>query len=101
MGRAQSEQLSQSALGQTVDPFNAQSAAQLQSSFSQASRTARRERTLAGIDKEQYDPFDTLKAQFGDEEASMASEQRGKRERARFSGTAGAARSALSKSKNL
>lgn len=101
MGREQSELLARSAIGQTVDPFAAQTQAQLQATFAQARRTANRERTLAGIDREAYTEMDTLQAAFGDEDKLLASERRAKRERARFSGTAGAARSALSQSRNL
>jgi hypothetical protein len=101
MTRAQSELLSSSAIGQTLDPFDARTQAQLQSTFAQAGRTARRERTLSGIDQEDYTEFDTLQAAFGDDQKQLASERRGKRERARFSGTAGASRSALSQQRNF
>ena len=101
MDRTQSEMLSQTSLGQTLDPFNPQTQAQLDATFARARRTAKRETTLAGIDREDYDQYSAVKAEFGDETSSLASERRAKRERARFSGTAGAARSALSQSKNL
>lgn len=101
MGRSQSELLAGSAVGQTLDPFNPQTRAQLEGTFARARRTANRERTLAGIDREAYTEMDTLSAAFGDDEKMLASERRAKRERARFSGTAGAARSALSQSRNL
>lgn len=101
MGRSQSEMLAGSTLGQTLDPFNPQTQAQLEGTFNRARRTANRERTLAGIDQEAYTEMDTLSAAFGDDEKQLASERRGRRERARFSGTAGAARSALAQSRNL
>jgi hypothetical protein len=101
MGFEQSDLLSRSAMGQTLDPFDARTQAQLQSTFAQAGRTARRERTLSAIDQEDYTEFDTLQAAFGDEQKQLASERRGKRERARFSGTAGASRSALSQQRNF
>ena len=101
MGRSQSELLAGSAIGQTLDPFNAQTRAQLEGTFARARRTANRERTLAGIDQEAYTEMDTLSAAFGDDEKQLASERRGRRERARFSGSAGAARSALSQSRNF
>jgi len=101
MGRSQSEQLASSTLGQTLDPFNPQTSAQLESTFARARRTANRERTLADIDQESYTEMDTLQAAFGDDEKQLASERRARRERARFSGTAGAARSALSQSRNF
>lgn len=101
MGRSQSEQLASSTLGQTLDPFNPQTSAQLESTFARARRTANRERTLADIDQEAYTEMDTLQAAFGDDEKQLASERRARRERARFSGTAGAARSALSQSRNF
>lgn len=99
--RARAEGIGATALGQTLDPFDARTQAQLQSTFAQAGRTARRETTLAGIDREAYDPFEAVEAAFGDEDKRLASERRGRRERARFSGTAGAARSALSQSRNF
>jgi hypothetical protein len=101
MGFEQSDLLSRSAMGQTLDPFDARTQAQLQSTFAQAGRTARRERTLSAIDQEDYTEFDTLQAAFGDEQKQLASERRGRRERARFSGTAGASRSALSQQRNF
>lgn len=101
MGRSQSELLAGSTMGQTLDPFNPQTSAQLEATFNRARRTANRETTLAAIDQEDYSEMDTLQAAFGDDQKLLASERRARRERARFSGTAGAARSALSQSRNF
>lgn len=101
VGRAQAESLGRTSVGQTLDPFDPKTQAQLEGTFAAAARTARRETTLAGIDQEAYDPFEAVQAAFGDEEKRLASERRAKRERARFSGTAGVARSALSQSRNF
>lgn len=101
IGREQAERFSATSAGQTLDPFAVGTQASLRSQFAQARRTATRERTLAGIDREAYTEMDTLESLFGDEEKRLASERRARREVARFSGTAGAARSALAQSRNL
>lgn len=101
MDRARTELLSGTALGQLVDPFNARTAADLQSDFDRARRVANRENVLAGIDREDYTEMDTLQGLFGDDQKRLASERRAKRERARFSGSAGSAQTALGVERNF
>ena len=91
MTQSQSAALAGTAIGQTVDPFDPRTAAQLQGTFADSRRIANRERVLSGIDQEAYTEQDTLLAVFGDEQKRLASERRAKRERARFSGSAGTA----------
>jgi hypothetical protein len=101
MNQAQSAALAGTSVGQTIDPFDVRTRAQLEGTFNQARRIADRETTLAGIDRETFDQRDALAAAFGDEQARLASERRGKRERARFSGSAGAASGSLAVERNL
>lgn len=101
VGRSQAESLGRTSIGQTLNPFDPDTQAKIEGTFARAARTARRETTLAAIDKEKFDPFESVQAAFGDDEKQLASERRARRERARFSGTAGAARSALSQSRNF
>jgi hypothetical protein len=101
MGLTESAALSGTNLGQTIDPFDERTAAQLEGTFAQARRTANRETVLAGIDQEDYAEQDTLLAAFGDDKKRLASERRARRERARFSGSSGAAASSLGVERNL
>lgn len=101
MGLSESAALSGTSLGQAIDPFDQRTAAQLEGTFAQARRTANRETTLAAIDQENYAEQDTLLASFGDDQKRLASERRARRERARFSGSSGAAASSLGVERNL
>ena len=101
MDRTYAERLGGTSVGTTVDPFQMGTLAQLEGTFDQARRIADRETTLAAIDTEAYDQRDALAASFGDEQAKLASERRGKRERSRFAGSSGVAGSSLSVSRNL
>lgn len=101
MDRAYAERLAGTSVGQTLDPFQMGTLAQLEGTFSQARRVADRETTLAGIDSEAFDQRDALASAFGDRQAALASERRAKRERARFSGSSGAAASSLGVERNL
>ena len=101
MDRTYAERLGGTSVGTTVDPFQVGTLAQLEGTFDQARRVADRETTLAAIDTEAYDQRDALAASFGDEQAKLASERRGKRERSRFAGSSGVAGSSLSVSRNL
>ena len=101
MDRTYAERLGGTSVGTTVDPFQVGTLAQLEGTFDQARRIADRETTLAAIDTEAYDQRDALAASFGDEQAKLASERRGKRERSRFAGSSGVAGSSLSVSRNL
>jgi hypothetical protein len=101
MDRSQSEMLAGTVTGQSLDPFDQRTSGRLQETFGQARRIADRENVLAGIDQEAYTEQDTLQAAFGDEDKRLASEKRGKRERSRFAGSSGVARSSLSVSRNL
>jgi hypothetical protein len=101
MGRSDAERLSGTVLGQGLDPFDPRTLGALEGTFQASRRIANRERTLAGIDREAYSEMDTLDAAFGDDKKRLASERRAKRERARFSGSAGAASSALGVERNF
>jgi hypothetical protein len=101
MDRAYAERLGGTSVGQTVDPFQMGTLANLEGTFDQARRIADRETTLAAIDTEAYDQRDALSAAFGDEQKKLASERRARRERARFSGSSGAAASSLGVERNL
>lgn len=101
MDRDYAERLGGTSVGQTVDPFQMGTLAQLEGTFGQARRTADRETTLAGIDNEAFDQRDALASAFGDEQAKLASERRGKRERARFSGSSGVAGASLGQERNF
>ena len=101
MNRAQTERLAGTSIGQTIDPFQMQTLSRLESEFNQARRIADRETTLAGIDNETFDQRDALAAAFGDRQAQMASQRRGKRERARFAGSGGASAGSLSVERNF
>ena len=101
MGLTESSALSGTSLGQTIDPFDQRTAAQLEGTFAQARRTANRETVLAGIDSEDYAEQDTLLAAFGDDKKRLASERRARRERARFSGSSGVAGASLGVERNL
>jgi hypothetical protein len=97
MDLERSQRLAQTSIGQTLDPFDVRTQAQLEQTFGTARETARTERTLAGIDREAYTEMDTLEAAFGDTEKQLASQRRGQRERARFAGESGIGRSSLSR----
>lgn len=101
MDREYAERLGGTSVGQTVDPFQMGTLAQLEGTFDQARRTANRDATLAGIDSETYSERDALAAAFGDDQKKLASERRAKRERARFAGSSGVASSSLSVERNL
>ena len=101
MNREQTSRLAGTSVGQTIDPFQMGTLAQLEGEFGRARRVADRETTLAAIDREAFDQRDALAAAFGDEQARLASERRGKRERARFSGSAGTAAGSLGVERNL
>jgi len=101
MNREQTGRLAGMSVGQTIDPFDMRTLSRLEGEFGQARRIADRETTLAGIDRETFDQRDALAAAFGDEQAKLASERRGKRERARFSGSSGAASGSLAVERNL
>lgn len=101
MDRAYAERLAGSSVGQTVDPFQMGTMAQLEGTFNQARRIADRETTLAAIDQEAFDQRDALASAFGDEQARLASERRAKRERSRFAGSSGVAASSLGVERNL
>ena len=101
MGLSESSALSGTSLGQTIDPFDQRTAAQLEGTFAQARRTANRETVLAGIDSEDYTEQDTLLAAFGDDKKRLASERRARRERARFSGSSGISGASLGVERNL
>jgi hypothetical protein len=97
MDLERSQRLARTSIGQTLDPFDVRTQAQLEQTFGTARETARTERTLAGIDREAYTEMDTLEAAFGDTEKQLASQRRGERERARFAGESGVGRSSLSR----
>jgi hypothetical protein len=101
MDRAYAERLGGTSVGQTVDPFQMGTLAQLEGTFDQARRIANRETTLAAIDSEEFDQRDALAAAFGDDKAKLASQRRAKRERARFSGSSGTAQTALGVERNF
>jgi len=101
MTKEQTERLAGTSIGQTVDPFQMGTLAQLEGTFGQARRIADRETTLAAIDREAFDQRDALAAAFGDEQARLASERRAKRERARFAGSAGTAAGSLGVERNF
>lgn len=101
MDRTYAERLGGTSVGQTVDPFQIGTLAQLEGTFDQARRVADRETTLAGIDNEAFDQRDALASAFGDRQAQLASERRGKRERARFSGSSGASSGSLAIERNI
>lgn len=101
MDRDYAERLGGTSVGQTVDPFQMGTLSQLEGTFNQARRIADRETTLAAIDQEAFDQRDALASAFGDEQARLASERRGKRERSRFAGSSGVASSSLSVNRNL
>ena len=101
MDRTFAERLGGTSVGQTIDPFQMGTLANLEDTFDQARRVADRETTLAAIDTEAYDQRDALSAAFGDEQKKLASERRARRERARFSGSSGAAASSLGVERNL
>jgi hypothetical protein len=101
MNQAQSAALAGTSVGQTIDPFDVRTRAQLEGTFGQARRVADRETTLAGIDNEAFDQRDALASAFGDRQKQLASERRGKRERARFTGSSGASSGSLAVERNL
>jgi hypothetical protein len=101
MNQAQSAALAGTSVGQTIDPFDIRTRAQLEGTFGQARRVADRETTLAGIDNEAFDQRDALASAFGDRQKQLASERRGKRERARFTGSSGASAGSLAVERNL
>ena len=101
MDRTFAERLGGTSVGQTIDPFQMGTLANLEGTFDQARRVADRETTLAAIDTEAYDQRDALSAAFGDEQKKLASERRARRERARFAGSSGAAASSLGVERNL
>jgi len=101
MTREQTERLAGTSIGQTIDPFQMGTLAQLEGEFNRARRVADRETTLAAIDREAFDQRDALAAAFGDEQARLASERRAKRERARFAGSSGTAASSLGVERNF
>jgi len=101
MDRAAAERLAGTSIGQTIDPFQMNTLAQLEGTFNQARRVADRETTLAGIDGETFDQRDALASAFGDRQTSMASERRAKRERARFAGSGGASSGSLAVERNF
>ena len=101
MDKTFAERLGGTSVGQTIDPFQMGTLANLEGTFDQARRVADRETTLAAIDTETYNQRDALSAAFGDEQKKLASERRARRERARFAGTSGAAASSLGVERNL
>jgi hypothetical protein len=101
MNRALSERLGATSVGQIQDPFQMATLSKLEGTFDQARRVADRETTLAGIDREAFNQTDTLDAAFGDRQAQLASERRGKRERSRFAGSSGASAGSLAVERNL
>lgn len=66
-----------------------------------AAVTAREDALLAGVDGESYDSYDAVQAAFGNQEKSLASQQRRAREKARFSGSSGVGSGSLSQARNL
>jgi hypothetical protein len=101
MDRTYAERLGGTSLGQIQDPFDMGTMAKLEGTFDQARRVADRETTLAGIDSEAFNQTDALDAAFGDRQKQLASERRGKRERARFSGSSGASSGSLAIERNI
>ena len=101
MRRDYSERLGATSLGQTIDGMSPEAAARLDQSFATARRVADRERVLANIDREDFADLDAVDSMFGDLGKQLASQQRAKRERARFMGTAGIGSSSLSQDRNL
>ena len=101
MDQARAEGLGGTSVGQTMDPFDMRTLPTLESTFDQARREANRQSTLASIENATYTDQEALNAAFGDDKARLASEQRAKRERARFSGSSGVGGSSLSVSRNL
>ena len=101
MDRTLSESLGGMSVGQTIDPFQVGTMAQLEGTFDQARRVADRETVLSGIDQEAYTEADTLRAAFGDDQARLASERRARRERARFGGSSAVGGGSLSVERNL
>ena len=76
MNLEQASRLAGTSVGQTIDPFQMGTLAQLEGEFGRARRVADRETTLAAIDREAFDQRDALAAAFGDEQARLASERR-------------------------
>lgn len=101
MDKTFAERLGGTSLGQTIDPFQIGTLANLEGTFDQARRVADRETTLSAIDSEAYDQRDALSAAFGDEQKKLASERRARRERARFSGSSGVAGASLGVERNI
>lgn len=101
MDKTFAERLGGTSLGQTIDPFQMGTLANLEGTFDQARRVADRETTLSAIDSEAYDQRDALSAAFGDEQKKLASERRARRERARFSGSSGVAGASLGVERNI
>jgi hypothetical protein len=101
MDRAGAERLAGTSIGQTIDPFQMQTMSRLEGTFDQARRVADRETTLAGIDRETFNETDALDAAFGDRQKQLASERRGRRERARFAGSGGASAGSLAVERNF
>lgn len=101
MDRTLSESLGGMSVGQTIDPFQVGTMAQLEGTFDQARRVADRETVLSGIDQEAYKESDSLRAAFGDDQARLASERRARRERARFGGSSAVGGGSLSVERNL
>lgn len=101
MKRDYSERLSSTSLGQTIDGMSPEAAARLDQSFTTARRVADREKTLASIDSEAFKDLDAVDAMFGDLGKQLASQNRAKRERARFMGTSGIGASSLSQERNF
>lgn len=101
MQRGYSERLGATSLGQTIDGMSPEAAARLDQSFTTARRVADRERILANIDTETFADSDAVDAMFGDLGKQLASQERAKRERARFMGTSGIGGTSLSQQRNL
>lgn len=66
-----------------------------------ASLLAQQDRRLAAIEGQQYQDIEAVQATFGDVEATLASQRRAERERARFGGSSAIGSTSLSTQRNL
>lgn len=97
LGEKAASRISLLAGAQGIDSLSGAGVAQIQERIGYAGRLDQADSRLAGIDNEAYSAEDAVSAAFGDQTASLASEQRAKREQARFSGSSGLTRDSLSR----
>jgi len=73
----------------------------IQKTMSEAQVLAKGQSRLAGIEGEQYNPFEAVQAATGNVQAQLASQKRAEREKARFSGTSAIGSTSLNVSRNI